>query len=153
MATGPVTEADAFELSHAHDMSTPSPSHSGPQDGPSEAVLDLQALERLRELDPRGESHLIERVLKAFETSAARLGPQLEESRRRGDRAGIRHVVHTLKSSSASIGAMTLSRQCAAVEAMIREDSREDLDAPIVALGAELAAVLQALRSLLDKPA
>lgn len=134
-------------------MSTPSPHPSGPQDVPAAAVLDPQALERLRELDPRGESHLIERVLKAFETSAARLGPQLEASRRSNDRDGIRHVAHTLKSSSASIGAMTLSRHCAVVEAMIREDSREDLDPPIAALSAELEAALQALRSLLDKSA
>ena len=150
-ATGP--DADAHEHPHVHDMSTPQPRPGGTPDVPAAAVLDPLALERLRELDPRGESQLIERVLKAFETSAARLGPQLEASRRSGDRAGIRHVAHTLKSSSASIGALTLSRHCAAVEAMIREDSSDDLEPPLAALGAELEAVLQALRSLLDKPA
>ncbi|WP_341886935.1 Hpt domain-containing protein [Variovorax sp. YR752] len=114
-------------------------------------VLDAQALERLRELDPKGENHLMERVLQAFEVSVARLGPQLEASRRSGDRAGIRHVAHTLKSSSASIGAMSLSQQCAAVEAMVRQDSTDDLDAPLAALSAEIDAVLKALRSVLDK--
>lgn len=115
------------------------------------AVLDAQALDRLRELDPKGENHLIERVLQAFETSVARLGPQLEASRLSGDRAGIRHVAHTLKSSSASIGALALSQHCAVVEAMIRQESPDDLDGPLAALSAELDAVLQALRSLLDK--
>jgi HPt (histidine-containing phosphotransfer) domain-containing protein len=116
-----------------------------------QAVLDAQALERLRELDPKGENHLIERVLQAFEASVARLGPQLEASRRGGDLAGIRHVAHTLKSSSASIGAMTLSQHCAAVETMIRQESTDELDLPLDALSAELDAVLQALRSVLDK--
>ena len=46
----------------------------------------------------------LDRVLRAFETSVARLLPQLEAARTSGDRAGIRHVAHTLKSSSASIG-------------------------------------------------
>ena len=134
---------------------TPSPSQparpAASAGAPVPAVLDAQALDRLRELDPKGENRLIERVLQAFETSVARLGPQLEASRRSGDRAGIRHVAHTLKSSSASIGALTLSQQCASIEAMIRQESTEDLDGPLAALSAELDAVLQALRSVLDK--
>lgn len=130
----------------------PQPANSTGADGtPARAVLDAQALERLRELDPKGENHLLERVLQAFEASVARLGPQLEASRRSGDRAGIRHVAHTLKSSSASIGALALSQQCAAVEAMIRQESTDDLDGPLATLTAELEAVLQALRSMLDK--
>jgi len=120
---------------------------------PKVTVLDPQALGRLRELDPRGENRLLERVLKAFETSVARLAPQLEESRRSGDRAGIRHVAHTLKSSSASIGAMALSQRCAEVEAMIRLESTELPDLPLDALRAELQLVLKAIASVLDNPA
>jgi CheY-like chemotaxis protein/HPt (histidine-containing phosphotransfer) domain-containing protein len=117
------------------------------------AVLDAQALARLRELEPKGETRLLERVLKAFETSVARLAPQLEESRRSGDRAGIRHVAHTLKSSSASIGALALSHRCAEVETMIRLESTEDLAAPLDALSAELAVVLKAIQTVLDNQA
>lgn len=154
---GPKAAIPANELPMPATVSptTPeSPLPAGPAaaDGmAARAVLDAQALDRLRELDPKGENHLIERVLQAFETSVARLGPQLEASRRSGDRAGIRHVAHTLKSSSASIGALALSQHCAVVEAMIRQDSPDDLDAPLAALSAELDVVLQALRSLLDK--
>lgn len=114
------------------------------------AVLDEEALRRLRELDPRGENRLLERVLKAFEASVARLLPQLQDSRQLGDRAGIRHVAHTLKSSSASIGAIKLSQQCADIEAMIRLEKVEDLDARVDTMGAEVEIVLQALRALLD---
>lgn len=114
------------------------------------AQLDAQALERLRELDPRGENKLVERVLHAFESSVARLLPQLEAARTDGDRAGMRHVAHTLKSSSASIGALALSKHCATVETMIRENSAEDLEAPLDALAAELDAVCRTIRSMLD---
>ena len=67
-----------------------------------------------------------------------------------GDRAGIRHVAHTLKSSSASIGALVLSRHCANVESLIRENSSEDLQAPLAALTAELDAVSAAIRTMLE---
>lgn len=116
-------------------------------------VLDAQALERLRELDPRGENQLVERVLRAFESSVARLLPQLESADAAGDRAGVRHVAHTLKSSSASIGAMRLSSHCASVEALIREGGTDEaLKPPLALLRSELDHVLQAIRSMLDQP-
>ncbi len=121
-----------------------------PNRPPAPAQLDAQALERLRELDPKGENQLIQRVMRAFETSVVRLLPQLEAAQASGDRAGVRHVAHTLKSSSASIGALALSQHCAAVETLIREDSPDDLQAPLAALVAELDAVRQAIRSMLD---
>ncbi len=114
------------------------------------AVLDAQALGRLRELDPKGENKLVDRVLRAFETSVTRLLPQLEAARAGGDRAGVRHVAHTLKSSSASIGALALSQHCAAVETLIREERADDLEPPLSALLAELAAVRVAIQSMLD---
>jgi PAS domain S-box-containing protein len=123
---------------------------AAPGAGAAPSVLDEEALARLRELDPRGENRLLERVLKAFETSVARLLPQLQDSRRLGDRAGIRHVAHTLKSSSASIGAIKLSQQCADIETMIRLEKIEDLDVRVDAMCAEVEIVLQALRNLMD---
>ena len=39
--------------------------------------LDDEAIRRLRELDPSGESHLLTRVFNAFETSLNRLLPQM----------------------------------------------------------------------------
>lgn len=117
---------------------------------PQTAQLDAEALARLRELDPKGENQLVDRVLRAFETSVLRLLPQLEAARASGDRAGVRHVAHTLKSSSASIGALALSQHCAKVEGLIRENSSEDLQAPLAALVAELDAVRAAIRTMLE---
>jgi HPt (histidine-containing phosphotransfer) domain-containing protein len=120
---------------------------------PSPAVLDAQALARLRELDPKGENKLLERVLVAFQTSVARLVPQLHDASRIGDRAGVRHVAHTLKSSSASIGALRLSQMCAEIETMIRIDKIENLDARVVAMATEVENVLQALIRVMDDKA
>jgi PAS domain S-box-containing protein len=114
------------------------------------SVLDVSALERLRELDPKGENQLLSRVIKAFESSAARLLPQLQDAQRAGDNNGVRHVAHTLKSSSASIGAMKLSTLCAEIETKIRTDKLENLDERIDAMCAEVEIVLQALQRLLS---
>lgn len=111
--------------------------------------LDQAALDRLSELDPSGQSRLLERVLQAFRTSVARLRPQLEAARSSGDRAAIRLVAHTLKSSSASIGALHLSQLCGQVETAIRLDAGQDLSAPLAALSEALDGALLAIDALL----
>lgn len=111
--------------------------------------LDPEALARLTELDPKGENQLLERVLRAFQSSAARLMPQLEAARQSGDRATVRLVAHTLKSSSASIGALELSQVCAQVEGLIRVESADDLDPLLHTMRVALDAALGAIEHLL----
>ena len=129
-----------------HAQPPPTPLTAGPR-------LDAEALGRLMALDPSGESRLLERVLNAFQSSAARLGPQLEAARAGGDRNAIRLVAHTLKSSSASVGALALSAICAKVESAIRADAMAGLDTDISAMTAELTLALQAIESLLKERA
>jgi HPt (histidine-containing phosphotransfer) domain-containing protein len=113
-------------------------------------VLDPAALQRLAELDPGGANRLLERVLTAFQTSVARLRPQADAARQAGDRDGLRLVAHTLKSSSASIGALHLSELCARIEATIRADGGADLEPDLQALGAALDATLAAIAKRLE---
>jgi HPt (histidine-containing phosphotransfer) domain-containing protein len=114
----------------------------------ADTVLDEEALRRLRELDPKGTNRLLERVFEAFEASAGRLIPQMELALRSSDAAGVRHVAHTLKSSSASIGAMRLSSLCAEIEAMIRRDANDGLAALVEDASRESGRVLQAMKRL-----
>lgn len=113
--------------------------------------LDAEALGRLTALDPSGENRLLERVLNAFQSSAARLLPQLEAGRAGADWNAVRLVAHTLKSSSASIGALALSTQCAQVETAIRTNATAALDADILAMIRELDLALQAIERLLTE--
>ena len=82
--------------------------------------FDPVALERLRELDPDGRHGVLQRVLTAFETSLARMLVQLAAEREGGNEATVASVAHTLKSSSASVGATALSQACADVERRLR---------------------------------
>ncbi|MGC4062660.1 MAG: Hpt domain-containing protein [Aquabacterium sp.] len=76
-------------------------------------IFDAEVLRRLKELDPRGDNRLLERVAKLLKTRRTVFLPQMDEAFKMNDNAAIMHVAHTLKSSSASIGALKLSHMCA----------------------------------------
>jgi len=108
-------------------------------------VLDQDALNRLRELDPDGKSGLLRRVLATYVQSLGRLLDQLAVARAASDLQGLRHVAHTLKSSSASVGALQLSALCADIERRVREGTGEGLDARLDAMALEGRRILDAL--------
>jgi HPt (histidine-containing phosphotransfer) domain-containing protein len=107
--------------------------------------LDADALARLRELDPNGQSGLVERVLKAFQGSAIRLRGQAEAARASGDHTALRLVAHTLKSSAASVGAPALAQRSANVETAIRLGTLDGLDGELDAMLAAFDAAQQAI--------
>ena len=109
------------------------------------ALLDERALQALAELDPGGQSGLVPRVLRTFLTSMARLLEELRTHQAARDLPGLRHVSHTLKSSSASIGALSLSRLCAEVERRVRENDLDGLEGALQAMVAESALVEEAV--------
>jgi HPt (histidine-containing phosphotransfer) domain-containing protein len=111
--------------------------------------LDSQALARLHELDPDGRHGVVQRVLQAFETSLTRMLLQLRAELGAGRPDTVATVAHTLKSSSASVGALALSRTCAEVEARLRGGDHAQLDRDITCLIAEGEAALQAAAAML----
>ena len=113
------------------------------------ATLDATALARLRELDPDGRHGVVVRVLEAFETSLGRLLGQLRDEPDAGDAAVVAGIAHTLKSSSASVGALALSARCAEIERRLREGADGDLQADVQRLLAEGEAALRAVGSML----
>lgn len=133
---------------------TPAPgSQSGADGGPSaqpgDTVLDADALANLAQLDPTGANRLMHRVLTTYRSSMARLLAQLTQARAQPDPASQRLVAHTLKSSSASVGALVLSQLCGDAEKALREGRLDDVPALLDQLVAEAArvdaAVLQRL--------
>lgn len=110
--------------------------------------LDASAIARLRELDPSGQGQLLQRVFAAFEGSLLRLMPQIVQARDSADAAGIRLVTHTLKSSSATVGALGLSSLCAEIEALARDQRVPEAAARIAEMQLEVEAVREALRDM-----
>lgn len=112
-------------------------------------VLDGAALARLAELDPKGQAGLVARVLSTYTQSLTRLMTELARARNGNDFDALRHVAHTLKSSSASVGALELSRRCADIENRVRTQQHDGLAERVDALQAEGQRVLEAVRGLL----
>jgi|APDOM4702015118_1054815.scaffolds.fasta_scaffold22707_2 HPt (histidine-containing phosphotransfer) domain-containing protein len=111
------------------------------------AVLDAAALARLAELDPKGKAGLVARVVTTYTQSLGKLLEQLTVARTAGDANALRHVAHTLKSSSASVGALQLSGLCADIERKVRDRQTDGLDAQLEEMLREGARVLAALRA------
>jgi HPt (histidine-containing phosphotransfer) domain-containing protein len=86
----------------------------------AEAVLDATCMAELRALDPDGKAQLVKRVLATYQVSLAKLVEQLRAARADGAWDQVARVAHTLKSSSASIGALALSSLCADIERLLR---------------------------------
>lgn len=114
-----------------------------------EDVLDADALNRLRELDPKGQNRLVERVMQAYLNSLDRLLPQLDQARCTNDWNGVRHIAHTLKSSSASIGAMAMSELCASVERCVREEQLGAVPMQLLEMDDQIVRVRAALERML----
>jgi HPt (histidine-containing phosphotransfer) domain-containing protein len=110
-------------------------------------VLDAGAIAKLRELDPGGRAGLVARVVSTYAASLDRLLAQLGAARRASDATALRHVAHTLKSSSASVGAQTLAGLCAEVEALLRDGPGDGLELRLDELAAEAARVLAAVKT------
>lgn len=124
---------------------------TAPMTSPPPTLLDSEAIRRLRELDPSGGNKLLERVVAAFSSSLDRLLPDLARARSGAtlDLTAVRHISHTLKSSSASLGALGLSARCADIEAMARDGVVEGLPEQLDAMLHDITQVRAALAALL----
>jgi HPt (histidine-containing phosphotransfer) domain-containing protein len=118
--------------------------------GAAPALLDADALARLRQLDPNGSRGFVAQVLRTFEASLVRHLATLEDARLQGDLKRAGDVAHTLKSSSASVGALAFAQGCTALERLARLGDRSALGAPLQALQLEGTRVLGAVRAMLQ---
>lgn len=84
------------------------------------AALDAAALGRLQELDPTGERGVVRLILSTFEAALRKAIGELAVQRGDADPRIVFGLAHSLKSSSASVGAMGLSAACAQIEATLR---------------------------------
>jgi HPt (histidine-containing phosphotransfer) domain-containing protein len=129
-------------MSTAHDGDT---GHAG-----AAVVLDPTALAKLQALDPTGRAGIVLRVLRTFEASLNKLMLQFDAARSCNELEGLRHVAHTLRSSSAAVGALQLSACCATVEALVRERRLDTLPAALDSMQAEGRRAGDAVRAMLD---
>ena len=92
-------------------------------------AIDLEALQIVRELDPAGGMDLVKTVLRIFIESAGESVTRVENAILASDGAQLAAAAHALKSSTANVGAKTLSEFYRRLELLGREgrlaDARE----------------------------
>jgi hypothetical protein len=117
----------------------------------AEARLDETALGKLRELDPDGRIGVLAKVLRTYEQSLPKMISQFEQARRNHDEAGLMHVAHTLRSSSAAVGALDLAQACQAVERHLRDRHGGALEPKLDVMAAEFERAGAAVRAILSQ--
>jgi HPt (histidine-containing phosphotransfer) domain-containing protein len=91
-------------------------SRSSRASNPSASALDRAALDAIRALDEGGAAGLLQQVVQVYLESVPPLIAELRRAGAAGDAAAVRDAAHSLKSSSANLGAARLAEMCRAVE-------------------------------------
>lgn len=119
---------------------------------PVPSLLDTSVIDRLRGVgeESRGAA-LLARVSKLYLEQAPELLAAARSALDAGDTAAVGMAAHSLKSSSANLGAIQLSARCAALEAAARGGDG-NLDELLDHVSREMPAVLDAVAALNDKP-
>ncbi len=109
-------------------------------------VLDVTVLENIRRMERNGSPGLMARLADLYQRNTTTLLEQLRGAAKLGEREGLRTVAHTLKSSSANVGATRMQGLCKELEMMARAGPVPDAMAYVVAIEQEFAMIQVALR-------
>jgi len=89
-------------------------------------VLDRQALDQLGKLITNGKPELLVRVINLYLAESPKLIEKLKQAAQANDAPEIARSAHSLRSSSANVGAEVLSRYCGDIEASARRADTEE---------------------------
>ena len=142
--SGSATQSVAHETSAAGLRPADSDAVSG-----DTKVLDMSVIDRIRAMEQRGAARLLERLIETYVTTATKLMAEAERALAQNDATVLRHAVHTLKSSSANVGATALSQCFAALELHARARRIEAAQHAWPAARTEYERALHALQALM----
>jgi HPt (histidine-containing phosphotransfer) domain-containing protein len=88
---------------------------------PAQGVLDLNIVNSLAQRSRPGQASLFVRLAKVYLSDSANLIQSFHDANQHQDMVTAERVVHTLKSSSATIGAMMLSEVAKQAETYLKQ--------------------------------
>lgn len=113
--------------------------------------IDWKALDQIRQLDQDGSAGILQKVLQIYLNESSGLVATIEGSIGEGDPEGLRIAAHSLKSSTAQVGVVTLSEFCKEMEAVGRRGSIDGAQAIFARTELEYEEVRRALSAELDQ--
>jgi signal transduction histidine kinase/CheY-like chemotaxis protein/HPt (histidine-containing phosphotransfer) domain-containing protein len=130
----------------------PAPLATAPATAPAmHDNLNRQALENIRALSPGNGNALLERVLQAYVNDTPTHLQTLRLAIAAADANNLRKAAHSLKSSSANVGAQALAQACKEMEQLGRNGSTVGAADMLAGMEREFQAVRQSLNAILDK--
>jgi len=116
------------------------------------SVLREEALDRIRALESESRPDVMKRVLRLYLDDTSDMVATMRAARDEGDVVRVKEVAHTLKSSSANLGAIDLSEICRSIESKVQEGRVEGLDDLFAKADRLQAEVQLEVRRRLDAP-
>ena len=110
--------------------------------------LDHAAIEAVRQLDPEGQDRLLSRLIALYRDDSSQLLADMENALKVGDAENVARAAHTLKSSSANLGATNVAAIARQIEHAARGGDLKDLPASVTKLRAQRTVALSELEAL-----
>jgi HPt (histidine-containing phosphotransfer) domain-containing protein len=88
---------------------------------PATLAIDVKALDNIRALQQPGAPDLLERVIALYLHDVPILVQSMREAIAAGDSVVLQRAAHTLKSTSATLGALQLAQLCNEMEVRARD--------------------------------
>jgi CheY-like chemotaxis protein len=118
---------------------------AAPEPADAAEVLDRRVLDQLGALRMNGKPDLLARTIKLYLVESPKLMQKLKQAALANDAPQIVRSAHSLKSSSANVGATLLSRYCADLETSARRADTEEARNIFAGIESEHARVQSAL--------
>ncbi len=110
-----------------------------------ETVLDNEALDVIRSLEQSGAPSLLKRVIDTYIDTSSPLVEVISQSSAEKSAEELLQASHSLKSSSANVGAKRLAGLCAELEKFARDDQMSELGERPDLVAKEYKIVVEAL--------
>jgi HPt (histidine-containing phosphotransfer) domain-containing protein len=117
------------------------------------AAVDRKVLDQYRDIDPAGGQGLALRILRIYIDSASETWRGIEQAIAGRDAEALRLGAHSLKSSSASVGAQALANLLRELETLAKAARMDEAGILFASMQGEYARVLAALHDILAEAA
>jgi two-component system, sensor histidine kinase and response regulator len=114
----------------------------------NKVTLDHSAIEAVRQLDPDGNDRLLARLIALYRDDSSQLLADIDNAMKLGDSESVARAAHTLKSSSANLGATNVAALARQIEHLARGGDLSDLPSSLTKLRAQRTVALSELEAL-----
>jgi CheY-like chemotaxis protein len=114
----------------------------------NKVTLDHSAIEAVRQLDPDGQDRLLARLIALYRDDSSQLLADIDNGMKSNDADAVARAAHTLKSSSANLGAANVAAIARQIEHAARAGDIKDLAVSVTKLRAQRTVALSELEAL-----